>query len=158
MPRRTQALAIVLAAGLVAAGCGGGDDKGGKAAATTAKTTTAATTTQPGAEAAPAGSAEEAAQRLRAGGYTVSKLDVNPPAIAARKVGDHVLLYEYTTPDEAKKGEKLIKDAVTPQRNRGIVETEGRLVYFLGYPHPITASERAAFADLVDVGEGRPSP
>jgi hypothetical protein len=110
------------------------------------------------APAAPAGSAEEAARRLRTGGYTVSNMDVNPPAIAARKVGDHTLLYEYTTPAEAKKGAKIIRTAVSPQPGRGIVATEGRRVYFLGFTHTITASERAAFSDLVDVGEGRTAP
>ena len=155
MRRSTPALLLVLAAGLVAAGCGG--DGGGKAASTTARTTPAATTTT-AAEPAVAGSAEEAARRLRAAGYTVSKMDVNPPAIAARKVGDHALLYEYTTPAEAQKGAKVIADAVKPQGGRGIVTTETRRVYFLGFTHKITAQERAAFADLVDVAEGRTAP
>jgi hypothetical protein len=154
-PRRTHALLLVLAATTAAAGCGGGNDKPGKTTATTAK---APTTTSASAKPAPAGSAEEAARRLRAGGYTVSKMDVNPPAIAARKVGDHTLLYEYTTPAEAKKGAKTIKDAVGPKSDRGIVQTIGRRVYFLGFTHAITDSERAAFGDLVDVAEGRPSP
>jgi hypothetical protein len=157
MRRPTQALVPVLVlAATLAAGCGGSDGSG-RAAPTTATTTTARTTTAQAAP-APAGSAEEAARRLRSAGYTVSKMDVNPPAIAARKVGDHTLLYEYTTPAEAKKGAKVIRQAVSQQPGRGVIDTEGRLVYFLGFTHTITASERAAFSDLVDVGEGRTSP
>jgi hypothetical protein len=128
MRRPTQALLLVLAAMLAAAaaaGCGGSDNKSAKAVATPAKTTTT-TATATTAPTAAAGSAEEAARRLRTGGYTVSNMDVNPPAIAARKVGDHTLLYEYTTPAEAKKGAKIIRTAVSPQPGRGIVATEGR--------------------------------
>src|SRR5690349_16345482 len=99
MPRsRLPALLLVLAAATAAAaGCGGGDDNSKDAAtATTGIGTTPAAATTPSGQPAPKGSAEEAAQRLRKGGYTVTKMDVNPPAIAARRVGDNVLVYEYT--------------------------------------------------------------
>ncbi len=156
MRRWTGPIVLVLAAALGAAGCGGDDATSETATATTARTT-AKTSTQP-VRAAVAGSAEEAAQRLRAGGYSVSGLDVNPPAISARKVGDHVLLYEYQDADGAKQGAGVIKDAVKDRPDRGIVESEGRRVYFLGEQRAITAPERAAFADLIDVAEGRTSP
>jgi hypothetical protein len=158
MRRWTAPIVLVLAAALGAAGCGG-DAKSNSGAATTARTTTAPTATQPAAAAtAAAGSVEEAAQRLRQGGYSVSKLAVNPPALAARKVGDHVLLYEYQDAGAAKKGAKVIADAVAGQPGQGLADIEARRVYFLGYTHKITTQERAAFADLVDVGEGRSSP
>jgi hypothetical protein len=160
-PRRATGLLLVLAAiTAAAAGCGGGDDeKGGAATATTGIATTPAASTTPSGQPAPKGSAEEAAQRLRKAGYTVTKMDVNPPAIAARKVGDNVLFYEYTTPAEAKRNEQSLRDTVdkaTP--GRGLLRTEGRRVYFVGYTHKLTAKEKAAFADLVDVAEGRTSP
>jgi hypothetical protein len=161
MPRsRIPALALVLAvATAAAAGCGGGDDDTkGAATATTGSATTPAATTTPSGRPAREGSAEEAAQRLRKGGYTVTKLDVNPPAIAARKVGDNVLLYEYTTPADAQKGAQTIRAAVSATPGQGATRTEGRRAYFVGYRHKITAKEKAAFADLVDVAEGRTSP
>jgi hypothetical protein len=160
MRRWTGSIVLVLAAAAVgAAGCGG-SSKTDSGAATTAKTTAAQTATQPAAPAKPAaaGSVDEAAQRLRQGGYTVSKLAVNPPAVAARKVGDHVLLYEYRDAGAAKKGANVIAAAVAGQPGRGLADIEARRVYFLGYTHKITTQERAAFADLVDVGEGRSSP
>jgi hypothetical protein len=161
MPRsRLPALALVLAATTAAAaGCGGGDDNSKAAAtATTGIATTPPAATTPSGQPAPKGSAEEAAQRLRKGGYTVTKMDVNPPAIAARRVGNNVLFYEYTTPAEAQKGARTISAAVSATPGQGVTRTEGRRVYFVGYRHKITAKERAAFADLVDVAEGRTSP
>jgi hypothetical protein len=155
--RRASALLLVLAATAVAAGCGGGDDKQ-TATVATGSTTAPAVTTTPRGEPAPKGSAEEAAERLRKGGYTVRNLDVNPPAIAARKVGNNVLFYEYTTPDQAKRGAQTIRDAINTIPGRGVLVTEGRRVYFVGYTHKITAKEKAAFADLVDIAEGRTSP
>lgn len=157
-PRRIPALLLVLAATAAAAGCGGGDKNDNATTATIGIATTPQATTTPSGRPAPRGSAEEAAQRLRKGGYTVTKMDVNPPAIAARKVGDNVLFYEYTTPAEAKKGAATIRSAVSATPGQGVTRTEGRLVYFVGYRHKITAKERAAFADLVDVAEGRTSP
>jgi hypothetical protein len=161
MPRRrVPALLLVLAATAAAAGCGGGGDNTDKPASTvtTGIVTTPAPRTTPSGQPAPDGSAEQAAQRLRKAGYTVTKMDVNPPAIAARKVGNNVLLYEYTTPAEAKKGAQTIRKAVTATPGRGLAETEGRRVYFVGYTHKLTAKEKAAFADLVDVAEARTSP
>jgi hypothetical protein len=161
MPRsRILALALVLATTTAAAaGCGGGDDNTKAAAtATTGIATTPAAATTPSGQPAPKGSAEEAAQRLRKGGYTVTKMDVNPPALAARKVGDNVLFYEYTTPAEAQKGAHTIRAAVSATPGQGVTRTEGRIVYFVGYRHKITAKEKAAFADLVDVAQGRTSP
>lgn len=157
MRRWTGPIVLVLAAALGAAGCGGGDGGGTTTATATTARTTAQAATQPTSRAV-AGSAEEAAQRLRAGGYSVSQLDVNPPALAARKVGNQVLLYEYQDAAAAKKGAAVIKDAIKDRPDRGVVDAEGRRVYFLGETHPVTARERAAFSDLVDVGEGRTSP
>jgi hypothetical protein len=161
-PRRIPTLLLVLAAwaAALAAGCGGGggDKNDNATTATTGIATTPQAATTPSGRPAPQGSAEEAAQRLRKGGYTVTKMDVNPPAIAARKVGDNVLFYEYTTPVEAKKGAETIRSAVTVTPGQGVTRTEGRLVFFVGYRHKITAKEKAAFADLVDVAEGRTSP
>jgi hypothetical protein len=158
MRRRTGPIALVLVAALGAAGCGG-DDKKSDAAQTTPTAPSDAPAlgvqqTAP-AEPAKAGSAEEAARRLRSSGYTVSQLDVNPPARAARKVGDHVLLYEYADGDAAKAGASVITGAIKDRPERGVVDTEGRRVYFLGEARAVTAREKAAFADLVDVGEGR---
>jgi hypothetical protein len=157
MRRVTGPIVLVLLAALGAAGCG---DSGAKSAATTS-TATAATTTPalvPPARPAAPGSAEEAARRLQEAGYTVSKLAVNPPARAARRVGDQVLLYEYATPAAAKAGARVITTAIKDRPERGVVDTERRRVYFLGEQRAITPKERASFADLVDVGEGRSSP
>lgn len=156
MRRWTRQVVLVLVAGVAAAGCGGG---GGNDSATTTSTTTTAQTTVPTATqpavAAEPGSIEEAEQRLKSGGYTVSKLDVNPPAKAARKVGNNVLMYEYPDAAAAKKGAGVITDAVSDRPKRGAVDTEGRRVYFLGQPQAITEKQRASFKDLVDVAEGR---
>ncbi len=150
----TAPIALVLAAGLATGGCGGGDDSPSTTTAPLAPTITSLATTTPAAPAKP-GSAEEAARRLRAGGYTVRQLDVNPPPTAARKVGDHVLLYEYKTPAAARAGALTLKAAIKENPDRGLTDVADRLVYFLGEAHAITAAERASFADLVDVGEGR---
>ena|SRR6476646_8104558 len=148
-------IALVLTAALAAGGCGGGSKSDAKSAtATTPAATTPRTSTQP-AGPVKAGSAAEATRRLRLGGYSVSEIDVNPPATAARKVGDHVLFYEYKTPAAAKDGAAVIKDAIKAHPERGVLDVEGRRVYFVGQTHAVTAKERAAFADLVDVGEGR---
>jgi hypothetical protein len=147
---------LVLVAGIAVAGCGGGDGGGNGDATTLSKTvrTITPTATQPTVAATP-GSIEEAEQRLKAGGYTVSRLDVNPPALAARKVGNNVLMYEYADAAAAKKGAGVIKDAVSDRPKRGVLDTEGRRVYFLGQPQTITEQQRASFKDLVDVAEGR---
>jgi hypothetical protein len=161
MPRsRIPALALMLAAATAAAaGCGGGDDNTkASATATTGITTTPAVTTTPSGRPAPKGSAEEAAQRLRKAGYTVTSMDVNLPAIAARRVGNNVLFYEYTTPAEAQKGAQSLRAAVSVTPGQAVARTEGRIVYAVGYRHKITAKEKAAFADLVDIAEGRTSP
>lgn len=159
MRRWTRQVVLVLVAGAAAAGCGGGGGDGNDSATTTTSTTptaqtTVPTTTQPAVAAKP-GSIEEAEQRLKSGGYTVSKLDVNRPATAARKVGNNVLMYEYLDAAAAKKGAGVITDAVSDRPKRGVVDTEGRRVYFLGQPQAITEKQRASFKDLVDVAEGR---
>jgi hypothetical protein len=158
MRRLTGPLALVLAAAVAAGGCGGGDN----ASKTTAAPTPTVTTLTTPAEPAPASSRslvlDNAVSRLRRGGYNISQLDVNPPAIAARKVGDHVLLYAYNTPAAAKAGANVIKAAISEHPRRGVLDTEGSLVYFFGDAQDLTAAERASFADLVDVGEGRTSP
>jgi hypothetical protein len=156
MRRWTRPVVLVLVTGIAAAGCGGGKS-GGKQGGTPTSTgvqTVTPVTTQPAA-AARAGSIEEAEQRLKSRGYTVSALAVNPPAKAARKVGGHVLMYEYASPAAAKQGAKVIRDAVKANPKRGIADAEGRRVYFIGEPRDVTVAERAAFADLVDVAEGR---
>jgi hypothetical protein len=113
------------------------------------------TVTPEPAKPAVAGSIAEAEQRLKSHGYSVAALAVNPPAKAARKVGGHVLMYEYASPAAAQQGAKLIRSAVRQNPKRGLADAEGRRVYFLGEPRDITVQERAAFADLVDVAEGR---
>jgi hypothetical protein len=156
MGRWTRQIVLVLVAGVAAAGCGGGDGKAKNTATTSSTTvqTTVPAATEPAVAAKP-GSIEEAEQRLRSGGYTVSRLEVNPPAKKARKVGNNVLLYEYADAAAAKKGAGVIRDAVSDRPKRGALDTEGRRVYFLGQPQTITAQQRAAFKDLVDVAEGR---
>jgi ABC-type glycerol-3-phosphate transport system substrate-binding protein len=159
MRRLTGPIALVLAAGVLAAGCGGADKKSTATAAPT-PTVTTLTTQEPAPAPAPSRSQvlDDAVSRLRKGGYKVTQLDVNPPAIAARKVGDHVLLYAYKTPTDAKAGAGVIKAAISEHPKRGLLDTEGSLVYFFGDARDVTAAERASFADLVDVGEGRTSP
>lgn len=156
MRRSTRQAVLVLLAGVAAAGCGGGGDgrDGATTSSTTSVQTSAPTSTQPAVAAKP-GSIEEAEQRLKSGGYTVSRLEVNPPAKAARKVGNNVLMYEYADAAAAKKGAGVITDAVSDRPTRGVVDTEGRRVYFLGQPQTITAQQRASFKDLVDVAEDR---
>ena len=158
MGRLTAPIALVLAAAVVAGGCGGADKK----SKTTAAPTPTVTTLTPPAAPAPAKSRsivlDNAVSLLRKGGYDVTQLDVNPPALAARKVGDHVLLYAYNTPAAATAGAKVIKAAISEHPKRGVLDTEGSLVYFFGDAHDLTPAERASFADLVDVGEGRTSP
>jgi hypothetical protein len=142
---------------VAAAGCGGGDSKSDTTAAPTV-TTLRTTTVPPAAAPAKSDSLDKTAQRLRSGGYEVSRLDVNPPAIAARKVGDHVLLYAYRSAAAAQAGAGVIKAAISAHPKRGMLDTEGARVYFFGDKQNLTDAERASFADLVDVGEGRTSP
>jgi hypothetical protein len=158
MRRPTGPLALVLAAALAAGGCGGGDDKSTTTAAPTPTVTTLTTPTEPVIAPSRSRVLNDAVSRLRKGGYKVARLDVNPPAIAARRVGDHVLLYAYKTPAAAKAGAGVIKAAISEHPNRGALDTEGSLVYFFGNAQDLTPAERASFADLVDVGEGRTSP
>lgn len=150
---------MLVAGAIAVTGCGG-DDKSDSPAATTPTVTTLQTPTQPAQAARPAKPdvLDDTAQRLRRGGYDVAALDVNPPAIAARRVGDNVLLYAYRTPAAAEDGAAVIKNAIKANPNRGVIDTEGRRVYFIGEKQDLTAAKRAAFADLVDVGEGRTSP
>lgn len=158
MRRLTEPIALVLTAAVVAGGCGGAD----KQSKTTAAPTPTVTTLTPPAAPVPSRSRslvlDNAVSLLRKGGFGVTQLDVNPPAIAARKVGDHVLLYAYNTPAAAKAGAGVIKAAISEHPKRGVLDTEGSLVYFFGAAQDLTAAERASFADLVDVGEGRTSP
>jgi hypothetical protein len=165
MRRWTGPIVLVLVAAAAATGCGGGGGKDNaattaapsKTVAATAAPAATATATTPAEPATPAkaGSVAEAAQRLQKGGYTVTKRDVNPPAVAERGVGNNVLVIEYADSAAAKTGAGVLKGAVSDRPKRAIVDTEDRLVYFLGQPTPITAKERAAFKALVDVGEGR---
>jgi hypothetical protein len=147
----------VLIAGAAAAGCGGGN--GGAKTTATATATAAAkpattTATVPAPPTTP-GSIQEAEQRLRQAGYTVTGLDVNPPALAARKVGDQVLMYEYASTAAAIKGRDEIRRAVAQRPNRGVAVSAKRRVYFLGQPHAITPAERKSFQTLVGIAEGR---
>jgi hypothetical protein len=158
MRRLTGPIALVLAAALVAGGCGGGDKKSKTTAAATPTVTTLTTPAAPAEAPSRSLLLDNAVSLLRKGGYNVTQIDVNPPAIAARKVGDHVLLYAYNTPAAATAGGKVIKAAISENPKRGVLDTEGSLVYFYGDAHDLTAAERASFADLVDVGEGRTSP
>jgi hypothetical protein len=157
MRRVAGPIVLVLVGAVAAAGCGGGDSKGETTAAPTV-TTLKTTTAPPAAAPARSDSLDRTAQRLRSGGYTVSRLDVNPPAIAARKVGDHVLLYAYRSAAAAQAGAGVIKAAISEHPKRGMLDTEGARVYFFGDNQDLTDAERASFADLVDVGEGRTSP
>ncbi|MEA2129066.1 MAG: hypothetical protein QOJ85_1957 [Solirubrobacteraceae bacterium] len=151
MRRWTRPVVLVLLTGVAAAGCGGGSDTKDDNPTSTGVQTVTPTPAKP----AVAGSIAEAEQRLKSHGYTVAALAVNPPAKAARTVGGHVLMYEYASPAAAQKGAKLIRSAVSQNPKRGLADAEGRRVYFLGEPRDITVQERAAFADLVDVAEGR---
>ena len=157
MRRLTGPIALVLAA-VVAAGCGGGDKKNKTTAAPTPTVTTLTTPAAPADKPSRSLVLDDAVSLLRKGGYTVSPLDVNPPAIAARKIGDHVLIYAYNTPTAAAAGAKALKAAIAEHPKRGVFDTEGSLVYFFGDAHDLTPAERASFSDLVDVGEGRTSP
>jgi hypothetical protein len=159
MRRLTGPIGLVLAAALAAGGCGG-DDKSNTPAASTPTVTTLQTPTlpAPAAVAAKPDVLDPIAKRLRDGGYKVAGLDVSAPAVAARRVGDHVLLYAYKTSAAAEDGAAVIKRAIRQNPKRGVLDTEGTRVYFFGDRKDVTAAERASFADLVDVGEGRISP
>jgi hypothetical protein len=158
MRRVTGPLVLVLAGAVAAAGCGGGDGTSDTATAAPTVTTLQATTTQPAPAPRRPDALDRTAQRLRSGGYAVSRLEVNPPAIAARKVGEHVLLYAYKSAAAAQAGAGVIRSAISEHPKRGALDTEGARVYFFGDQQDLTAKERASFADLVDVGEGRTSP
>jgi|GEM_PF-3628715 len=156
---------LVLVAALGAAGCGGGD-KGKSGGATTATAPALGTSTAPGATTtAPAtaestspaepGGVEEAARRLRKAGYIVSQLDVNPPATGARKVGDHVLMYEYKDIAGAREAAGLLRSAIADRRNRGEIARVGLRLYFLGQPRTITDAETVDFRKLVNTAEAR---
>jgi hypothetical protein len=157
MRRVTGPIVLVLAGAMAAAGCGGGDGGATTTAAPTV-TTLQATTTQPAAAPAKPDALDGTAQRLRTGGYTVTRVDVNPPALAGRRVGAHVLLYAYKSAAAAQAGAGVIKAAISEHPKRGALDTEGARVYFFGDKQDLTDKERASFADLVDVGEGRTSP
>ncbi|HTN24527.1 MAG TPA: hypothetical protein VL120_11105 [Solirubrobacteraceae bacterium] len=158
MRRLTGPIALVLAAAVVAGGCGGSDNKSKTTAAPTPTVTTLTTPAAPAPGPSRSLVLDNAVSLLRKGGYTVTQIDVNPPAIAARKIGDHVLIYAYNTPAAASAGAKALKAAIGEHPNRGVFDTEGSLVYFFGDAHDLTPAQRASFADLVDIGEGRTSP
>ena len=149
---------LVLLAALAAGGCG--DDNETPAASTPTVTTlqTPTQTTTQAAKPAKPDALDDVALRLTRGGYTVAALDVSPPAVAARRVGSNILLYTYNTTDAAKAGADVITKAIRKNPKRGLLDVEERRVWFIGATHDITAAERAAFSDLVDVGEGRKSP